>query len=121
VRPERSCPGTDYDQLDVRGSVQVDGTHLQIRVNYAPAEGDQFIIINNDGADPVVGFFDDLPEGAVFTADPPNPVKFHITYRGGSDNNDVVLTATNLALGDAIPFVLADNGNRRVDTNECLT
>ncbi len=48
------------------------------------------VIIDNDGTDPVVGTFKDLPEGGSFVA---NGITYHISYQGG-DGNDVVLIPT---------------------------
>lgn len=53
--------------------------------------GDQFMIIDNRGSDPVYGTYDTLVEGAQLTVD---GITFSITYVGG-DGNDVVLTALN--------------------------
>jgi autotransporter-associated beta strand protein len=54
--------------------------------------GAQIVIIDNDGTDAVTGTFDGLAEGAVLAI---GGSSFSITYAGGSDNNDVVLTAIN--------------------------
>jgi len=51
--------------------------------------GDQFTILNNDGTDAVTGHFSGLPEGATFTG---GSQTFTISY-GGSDGNDVILSA----------------------------
>ncbi len=52
--------------------------------------GDRIVIIDNDGADPVVGTFAGLPEGAIMM---PSPAAFRysISYAGGT-GNDVTLT-----------------------------
>ena len=46
-------------------------------------------MIENDGTDAVVGAFDGLPEGSLVSI---NGLSFVISYTGGSDGNDVVLT-----------------------------
>ncbi len=84
-----TAAGTQYDQLDVAGTVSLGAAALDVSLGYAPQGGDSFTIIRNDGADPVTGTFAGLPEGATLTA---NGVAFSISYRGG-DGNDVVLTA----------------------------
>jgi hypothetical protein len=65
-----------------------------------PAIGDAFVIVNNDGADAVIGTFSGLPEGHVLTVQAATSESlsgtFSITYHGG-DGNDVVLTAVNTA------------------------
>jgi autotransporter-associated beta strand protein len=113
--------GTGHDQLVVRGPVTLGGLgQPRIKVGYAPTEGDQFTIIDNDHA---VGatYFAGLTEGATLTAIGPNPLKFRITYRGGSDRNDVVLTLIDTALEAESLAVLTGNGNGVMDPNECNT
>lgn len=93
-------PGTDYDQVNVTGTVTLAGTLDAIRWDYFGA-GQEFIIINNDGVDPVVGTFDGLPEGSPVAIDGINV--FTISYSGG-DGNDVVLTSE-------FGLLVADNTN----------
>jgi autotransporter-associated beta strand protein len=98
-------PGTEFDQVQVAGAVQIDlitglfGAGLNVElVGFTPAPGDRFVIISNDGTDPVsngagssTGFFA-RAEGSTFTV--PNSsggsTTFFITYKGG-DGNDVAL------------------------------
>jgi autotransporter-associated beta strand protein len=80
-------PGTGYDQLDVTGTVQLNGATLDASLGFAPAAGHAFVIVNNDGTDPVAGTFAGLPQGAVVRV---GGVPFHISYDGG-DGNDVAL------------------------------
>src|SRR5205823_10001355 len=56
------------------------------------AVGQQFTIINNDGADPITGTFSGLAENSGFSA---GGYGFRINYAAGS-GNDVVLTLTNI-------------------------
>ena len=82
-------PGTAQDQLDVNGTVTLTNPQLSISiVGIPPAPGTSFVIIDNDGADPVSGTFLGRPQGATFTV---NGTQFQISYIGG-DGNDVVLT-----------------------------
>jgi autotransporter-associated beta strand protein len=83
-----TAPGSQYDVLSVHGTVSLGGT-LNVAVGFAPPAGTQFMIINNDSVDPVIGAFAGLPEGAMVFA---GTQAFRITYAGG-DGNDVVLTA----------------------------
>lgn len=96
-------PGTGHDQLDVNGTISLDGTILFFGdLGFTPADGQEFIIIDNDGSDAVVGNFNvnseppgsgtfgefvDLVEGGEFYID---EKRFFITYTGG-DGNDVVI------------------------------
>jgi hypothetical protein len=81
--------GTGYDQLDVTGTVNLGGTTLSGSLGFTPAPGAVFRIIDNDGADPVVGTFNGLAEGATVAI---GAVNFTVSYKGG-DGNDVTLTA----------------------------
>ncbi len=81
-------PGFDYDQINVTGSVDLGGASLRVQLEFPSAVSNEFLIINNDGNDPVNGTFNGLPEGGIFYA---NGAQFQITYKGG-DGNDVVLT-----------------------------
>jgi hypothetical protein len=82
------APGTS-DQVAVNGTVTVAGA-LNVAIAAALAEGDSFIIIDNDGFDDLVsGTFTGLPQGTIFFTAGGTPLQ--ITYTGG-DGNDVVLT-----------------------------
>lgn len=84
--------GTGYDQLAVTGSVALGGAQLQVKLNYNPIPGTEFVIISNDSNDPVQQTFAGLQEGAKFTA--ANGTLLQISYHGG-DGNDVVLRHVN--------------------------
>lgn len=84
--------GTNYDQLNVRGTNTLSSPFLHVSLGYMPAVGERFVIIDNDGTDPVFGTFAGLPEGASLTA---SNAMMTISYSGGS-GNDVVLTVTNV-------------------------
>ena len=85
-------PGTSYDQLQVNGGVNLTGATLNLQPGYAAGPGAAFLILVNDGTDPIVGTFAGLPEGAVFSA---GGQYFSISYKAGSGNNDVVVTAVS--------------------------
>ncbi len=95
--PVAGDPEMGFDQLRVMGTVRIGGSNLLLSVNdFIPTPGTPFMIIDNDGEDPVMGHFGSLPgaplflpEGAIFNV---NGQLFHITYMG-NDGNDVVLTA----------------------------
>jgi FG-GAP-like repeat len=85
-------------QLNVVGSVTIDNSYLGVDENningwYLPLNV-PLTIINNDGADPVVGTFSGLPEGS--TINRRRGSKFRISYVGGT-GNDVTLTRVNFA------------------------
>jgi autotransporter-associated beta strand protein len=80
--------GAEYDQLRVTGTVSLGNAALVPSAALVlPAFG-TFTIIDNDGVDPVIGIFNNLPEGTLFG---PSNTVFRISYQGG-DGNDVVLT-----------------------------
>ena len=73
---------------------------LNLTVSFTPQLNDTFTIIANDGTDPVIGEFADLPEGAILTT--ANHRQFRISYVGRDINdpvegngNDVTLTYIN--------------------------
>src|SRR5204862_3883312 len=82
-----NVPGTDYDQLNVTGTVNLGGATLVATGTISTVTGSQIVIINNDGADAVNGTFGSLAEGGAVIV---NGHEFRITYHGG-DGNDVVL------------------------------
>lgn len=47
--------GTQYDQVNVTGTVNLGGGNLDVGLGFVPPDGFSFIIINNDGADAVTG------------------------------------------------------------------
>jgi (2Fe-2S) ferredoxin len=95
-----TAAGTNgYDQLNVTGSVVLNNARL-VAVpfnNFRSSIGDSFTILNNDGADAIVGTFLNAPEGSTFAG--ALNTAFRITYRGG-DGNDVVITRVNRAAFD---------------------
>ena len=59
-----------------------------MKLAFASAVSNWFLIVKNDGIDPVVGTFKGLPEGATANL---GGAQFRISYTGGT-GNDVVLT-----------------------------
>lgn len=94
--------GTNYDQLKVLGRVDLSKVTLTLNVGaFTAAANDTFVIINNDGSDPVRGTFLGLPEGKIVTV---GAQKFQVSYRGGT-GNDVTLKTI-------IPHADLSNGNK---------
>jgi hypothetical protein len=83
------------DRLEVTGTVSLSGTLYPVVgvPGTPPPPGREVVIIENDGSDPVIGTFHDMPEGALIAAD---GFTMRISYHGG-DGNDVTLT--NVAYG----------------------
>ncbi len=69
--------------------------------------GNQLTIIDTAGLAPITGTFAGLPEGATISALDTlgNTITFAISYVGGTGNNDVTLTVTNVSIANpsAIP------------------
>jgi autotransporter-associated beta strand protein len=87
-----TTPGSTYDQLQVNGTVLLMGGTLEVTMNAVGAVSNDYVIISNDGADPVTGTFTGLPEGATLSN---NGFTFAVTYHGG-DGNDVALIQQNV-------------------------
>ena len=81
--------GTQYDNINVTGTVTIAGGTLSLTGAYVPALGDVFTIVSNDGADAVTGTFVGLPEGATVVF---NGVNLRLSYAGGT-GNDITLSA----------------------------
>ena len=82
------APGTGYDQVKARGSVGLSNATLHATLGFQSAISNSFTIIDNDGADAVIGTFFGLAQNATVII---NGISFQINYTGGS-GNDVVLT-----------------------------
>ena len=112
-----TVPGTQFDQVAVVGAVHLGGP-LVLNVGYTAALGDTYVIIDNDGTDPVVGTFTGLPEGAAVVA---GGQIFRITYFGGN-GNDVDLIRDDSggiqpAAGTAVWDGAPDAGGTSADAN----
>jgi hypothetical protein len=83
--------GLEYDQINVTGTVNLTGANLNVTLGFVANVGATFTIINNDGADAVIGTFAGLAQGATIVV---GGETFQINYGGGT-GNDVTLTRTN--------------------------
>jgi fibronectin-binding autotransporter adhesin len=88
-----TTPCSGYDQMIVHGTNNLANAVLNVNPAFTTpvSIGQQFTIINNDGADAITGTFAGLPNGATFNA---GGFGFKINYNGGT-GNDVVLTLLN--------------------------
>lgn len=93
-----TSPGTGagfHDQINVTGTATIDPTATLSMVTFggfAPSAGDSFVLINNDGVDPITGTFQGLAEGAQVTGFLGSTLLGQVSYVGG-DGNDLVVTA----------------------------
>lgn len=112
--------GTGHGQMSVGGSVVLDGSLIV----YANPDLDSVLSgpifpILNSGSDPIIGTFDGLPEGALYSLG--NGFAFQISYiangDGGTVGNDLSLTlvpeilAPDLALTATTDLLVAHNQN----------
>ena len=95
VRYEVELTGSGADKLMVHGSVDLNDAVLALAIDYSPANGTQYLIVDNDGTDPISGHFAGLPQGTLFELG--NGARLRIDYAGGN-GNDVVLTVDHTAL-----------------------
>jgi fibronectin-binding autotransporter adhesin len=119
--------GTDYDQLNVTGAVNLGNATLNA-AGIVSSEGVPIVLINNDGNDTVIGTFNGLAEKANVII---NGKRFVISYQGGSNNNDVVLlspTPINTVPGNqtvdedvSLAFVAGVNGISVLDYDDNLS
>lgn len=89
--------GTQYDQLNVTGTVTLGNATLLVTGTGVP-DNSVLTIINNDGTDAVSGTFNGLPQGSLITV---GATVYRISYVGGTNANDVTLTA----VGEDIPVL----------------
>jgi hypothetical protein len=95
-----TTPGANgHDQLKVSGTVTLNNARLApIPWNgFRPAVGDSFMILRNNGTNPINGTFFNALEGSVFAG--ALNTAFRISYVGG-DGNDIVITRVNRASYD---------------------
>jgi len=106
-----TTPGANgHDQLNVTGAVNLNNAQLAPIpwAGFRPAVGDTFVIVRNDGSDPINGIFLNLPNDTIF-AGPLNSA-FKISYVGG-DGNDIAIQRVARA-----PFDFDGDGKTDVAT-----
>jgi hypothetical protein len=84
----RPPAGAGSDRLNVTGTVNLGNAHLALISDLLIPPVSTFLIVDNDGNDPVIGTFLGLPEGDFVITE--SNARFRISYQGG-DGNDVVL------------------------------
>ncbi len=105
---------TQYDQLDVTGTINLGGATLTLSGAHVASTGQSFVLIDNDGSDAVTGTFAGLAQGSTILL---NGVSLSISYNGG-DGNDVVLTAAvDPCSSYAFPYTLAGADNTALVAN----
>jgi YDG domain/Cadherin domain/Beta-propeller repeat/HYR domain len=97
---------TNYRQLNLFGGVDLTGVDLILSGSHVPSPGQSFTIVKNDGADPITGTFNSMPEGFVIENFLGSAFSATLSYVGGS-GNDVVL---NVGTGNHPPVITSDGG-----------
>lgn len=92
VELDGPTPGNGYDQLEVNGTVNLNGATLSVLPGFSISPGTSFLVLVNDTSNPITGTFAGLPEGATFQA---GGQYFSISYQAGPHTNDVLLTRVN--------------------------
>ncbi|QDU03547.1 hypothetical protein V6x_32680 [Gimesia chilikensis] len=107
-----TAAGTGFDQLIVNGTLNLGSASLNLIDGFDPAEGDQFLLLANDGTDPVVGTFAGLAEGYEFT-DFLGVIgqSAFLTYLGG-DGNDVAIIVEDSTPQITLPVNSQSNNYR---------
>ncbi|HAK78200.1 MAG TPA: hypothetical protein DCM71_15135, partial [Runella sp.] len=106
---------TEYDQLNIQGAIDLTGLNLVLSGSYVPVAGNTFTIVNNDGTDAIVGTFNGLAQGATIPNFRGSGLNATISYTGGTDNNDMVITVAAPAVpeinlkGNSVSIVSGDN------------
>ncbi|WP_306604342.1 autotransporter-associated beta strand repeat-containing protein [Azonexus sp.] len=108
--------GTEYDQINVTGSVDLTGATLDLSlVNSFSPGGGTFTLIANDASDAIVGTFDTVKIGGS-TVTVTNGQFVHsgqvyqISYNGGT-GNDLVLTV------NVTPVIMSNGGGATASIN----
>lgn len=73
------------DRLRITGTVTI-GADCRLRwgFRHQPALNERFVLIQNDGTDPIVGQFGNAPEGGTYTN---QTLVFRVSYVGGTGND----------------------------------
>jgi autotransporter-associated beta strand protein len=85
-----------YSRISARGTVHIGGTNgidLTTELGLKLHVGDSYVLIDNDGADPISGAFAGIPDGSIIES---RGGELRLSYRGG-DGNDLVLMVVSRA------------------------
>lgn len=96
-----------FSRVTVNGPVNVTGAALELTGAYAPAAGDRFTLVENDGTDAVTGTFASLPQGATRMFGGRQVRASYVSNSG----NDVALDALVRGLFPLTPCRLVDTRN----------
>jgi ELWxxDGT repeat protein len=100
-------PDTQLRQLNVQGKIDLTGTVLTLGGEYVPTYLERLILVQNDGTDPIIGTFQDLPQGQIINI---NGMDKKLSYVSGN-GNDVAL----IAVADTVCNGIDDDEDGFVD------
>lgn len=102
---------TGSDKLTVNGEVNLgigtDGIYLALQSGYVPAVNTSFVLIENDGTDPVV-FDAAVPSNYLIPTFTMNGQRFQVSFVGGTNRNDVVLKKVAASNASVTSFTTSD-------------
>lgn len=95
VQLNGAIAGVQHEQIDVLGTVQLNGALIEATMGGNVNPGQNYRIINNGNTDPINGFISIPPNanGPFLTATGGQPLA--VNHAGGLFNNDLVLTLQN--------------------------
>ena len=83
--------GAGYDQITTHGTVTLGDAALNLSGSFNLKTGEELILVNNDGVDPVSGTFKGIANNQLITI---QGTSYQFKYDGG-DGNDITLTRSN--------------------------
>jgi T5SS/PEP-CTERM-associated repeat protein len=100
----RHTAGRDWDPVQVNGAVDLLGSNgladglVDVILGFAPSVADEFLILDNDGTDPIIGTF--ASGSAAYAMYGNSIVRFAVDYTAGDGNDIALLTEAVGVLGD---------------------
>ena len=88
-------PGTQHDQINVTGTVDITGGSLTTVFTGSYSLGDMIFLLLNDGADAITGTYSGLAQGAVFTG---GGFDWQISYLADSGGSPTFTGGNDIAL-----------------------
>ncbi|TWU31314.1 PKD domain-containing protein [Novipirellula artificiosorum] len=85
---------SEYSQLNLSATLDLTGINLVVDGQHQISLAESFVLISNDGTDPIAGAFSGLPEGIAIRNFLGSPLSVQLSYLGldAATGNDLVLT-----------------------------
>jgi autotransporter-associated beta strand protein len=97
VQLNNATAGLGHEQLNVLGSVSLNGAIIEPTVGPSVFAGQNYRVINNSGTDQILGFIAIPAATSPFLVAAPTGQRLAVNHSGGLSNNDLVLTLQNTA------------------------